>query len=277
MKSYTTTNKNIWMTGSEGMVGGELLKRGVNPLICDITKQEEVTEAVMMYDPEIIIHCAALTNVSYCENHEVEAIRVNVGGVDNIVNVFSGTLIYLSTDHVFNGKRLLGTYQEKHTADPVNIYGVTKFAGEGMAKAGRSKAIIVRTSKLFNHEMMKEDLDALKMGKVREYTNLIRRSFLYVPHFVNGLIKLLDKDLPHGEIVHIAGKEVMSYYGFWYTAAKIFGLDSSLVKSRNYKIEEAPRPFRGGLDTRKASRLGIPLYSALDGLEEIKNGERNII
>lgn len=274
----------IALTGHDGNVGSEILRQrpDIIPLKCDITKAEQVKEEILEVNPSILIHCAALTNVAQCEENEKKAFDVNVGGVRNLVDWFTkGYFIYLSTDHVFDGQKYYA-YSEKHNPSPINIYGRTKHMGEAMARFGSHKAVIVRTSKLFKYEMIKDDLECLSSGMSLEFTNKVFRSFIHIQHFVEGLLSLIDK-ISNKEIViskkdnifHIAGRDRYSYYTFWTMIAREFWIPVGQITKRDYTLEEkgidvAPRPFRCGLDISKAEKLGIPIYSATDGIKLIK-------
>jgi len=78
---------------------------------------------------------------------------------------------------------------------------------------------------------------------------------------------MLDLPMKHGETINLAGRHIFNYYQFWELACEVLELDRKLVRPRKYKIEASPRPFRGGLDVGKALRLGIPIYTAREGLE----------
>jgi dTDP-4-dehydrorhamnose reductase len=113
----------IAVTGHKGQIGRELIKRGYEPLDCDITNLDQVNESIHRVNPDVIIHCAAMTDVEWCETHEKRAFAVNVNGTNNLLYDFTGTLIYLSTVHVFNGQKYWD-YSEKSRPDPVNVYQV---------------------------------------------------------------------------------------------------------------------------------------------------------
>ena len=272
--------KKIAVTGAHGNVGKELVKRGCIPLDCDVTNRDEVQEAIERTHPDVIIHCAAITNVGECEKHSAKAIKVNMGGANNVLRYFTkGTFIYISTDHVFEGKRrgLFGHsgYKETDEPNPVNQYGWSKCGGEAVTLVARrviqTNASIVRTSRLFTHLDLKGGLNDIRTGKEHVYTDLIYRSFLYTPHFVDGLLKLIYLDeIP--EIVHIAGADILSYYRFWLLVNTVLGAPETKDKvlARRHEIDDYPRPFRGGLSVRLAKRLGIPIYTAFDGLMAIK-------
>lgn len=262
----------IYITGYEGNVGSELVKRGFMPFEANITSRKAVN-IIKSKKPEVIIHCAALTNVDYCEEHPDEAFEINVRGTLNLIDQFDGCFIYLSTDHVFSGNEF-NLYREFHPTIPVNKYGMSKFIGEQCLNWTSSgvKGVIVRTSKLFTDEDISTIVDKLTLGETFEVTQLIKRTFLYIPHFVDGLIDLLGKVDRLGEdnIVHISGLERSSYYEFYKKIAQCYGLQHSCMVSRGYELKDVtPRPLRGGLNCTYAKQLGIPLYSDWDGLEAI--------
>lgn len=265
---------NIHCTGHEGTIGKELVRRGAIPLYMDITNAEQVKSVIGDNNPEIIIHCAALTDVGYCEEHPKEAFKVNVEGVRNILDWYNGTFIYISTDHIFPGeKNFFYQPNERHRPNPINIYGLTKYAGEAMCRSAIGKFYIIRTSRLFNFDMMSTDITQLLWEKKeKEFTNIIKRSFLHVNQFVHSLLWFVDSIDTMPTLLHVAGTDTMSYYKFWVQAAMVLGLDEKLIIARNHEIEDYPRPFMGGLDVSKAKKIGMPMFSAIDGLNLVKNG-----
>ena len=261
----------IFVTGSKGMVGEELVSRGVIPLGCDVASEISVKyylNNLNVTKDDLIINCAAITNVNACEENPQFALGVNAWGVHNLVTHHRGRLIQLSTDHVFSGNKWFsGGYSEKHSPLPVNVYGMTKLAGETML-LGLNNTKAIRTSKLFNQEFLERKLAKVRSGELQEFTNLIQRSFLHVKHFVDGLEWMIANWDKCPKILNISGTMIASYFGFFYQAAMKMGLSAELVSSRNYKLKDSvPRPFRGGLNVTAARKLGVPLYSYLDGLK----------
>jgi dTDP-4-dehydrorhamnose reductase len=267
----------IAVTGHKGRIGSELVSRGITPLKCDITNLEETTDAIHSVSPDVIIHCAAKTNVAWCEDDKnyKKAYGVNVRGTANLFHDFEGTVIYLSTVHVFNGQKYF-KYSEKHKPDPPNMYGLTKWSGEVVANAfsNPARSVIVRTSRTFDWDFIESGVkDELGRGRYKDYTTLIKRSFCHTSHFVDGLLWLVDNldKYPDLGLLHIAGTDMLSYYDFWIQVANMFGFDNQLVVPRTQKIKESPRPFRGGLNVNKAKKMGMPLFSAVDGLKFIRD------
>jgi dTDP-4-dehydrorhamnose reductase len=267
----------IAVTGHEGRIGSLLVKRGYTPLECDIADEEQVRDTVLSVNPDVIIHCAAMTDVGWCEENKKEASKVHIRGTDNVLQSFKGsTFIYLSTVHVFNGRKYFD-YTEKHEPSPVNEYGWTKWAGEIVANTFAERPIVLRISKAFDYEWMKSALDVIQnpyeisdSAVMVEFPTFIKRSFVYTPHLVEG-IAWVAENLPDVKLLNVSGTDTLSYYDFWVWAAKMLGLDENRIIPRKHEIDEYPRPFRGGLNVKKAKKLGVPLYSVIDGLKAVKD------
>jgi len=261
----------IAVTGSEGRLGSWLVnKYGFTPLNCDVTKPEEVKHFIKSISPDVIIHTAAMTNVAQCEENPQKAFTVNVEGTKNIVDNFTrGLLIYISTVHVFDGNKQ-ALYTETSKPSPLNRYGWTKWIGEEMAKFGTHQTIIVRTSKLFDLSYLAPGMKLLQNGEPQDYPAFIHRSFIYVPHFIDELMKLIELHETAPSIVNIAGGLSFSYYNFWDAIANEFGYNRGLILARTIDNGDVARPKNGGLSTKLAESTGLPVYSALDGIKAIK-------
>jgi len=266
----------IGITGSDGLIGSRLLGDllafdGLIPLAIesDIRDTKKLAKEIRSKNVNMLVHCAALTDVEYCEEHPEEALAVNAEGVHNILNVFDGNyFIYLSTDHVFHGKRFGVAYTEKHEPSPVNMYGLTKLAGEGMAKFFFRKTVIVRASKVFTAESLYGSWDVLNSGLPLTFTDVIKRSFVHIDDFINGLIYIILNVDGMPEIIHLAGLDTMSYYKFWRMIAVEKGIDPELVVPRKTKLKDLPpRPYNGGLNCGVAKKLGVPLYHVNHGIK----------
>ena len=265
--------KNVYIIGHKGMIGSELVSRGYNYLECDITNPFQVKEAISSASPGTIILCAAKTNVDWCQENLTGAISVNVTGVNNIVDVFNGRLIYISTDYIFDGHKFLGSgYRENHTPNPLNYYGKTKWAGEWIATARVNKSFtkIIRTSRLFNKEYVNRKLYNIRSQGPYEFSNVLKRSYLHVNHFVDGLQFVLDNWEKMPTILNISGTDILSPYLFFSAIAKLerFAIGEHLIRPRNIKLRNViARPIRGGLNVGLAKTLGVPLYSVWEGVE----------
>jgi dTDP-4-dehydrorhamnose reductase len=202
---------------------------------------------------------------------------VNVRGTSNVVDAMpKGSLfIYMSSDHVFNGNSWFNQgYGEWQTPTPINRYGFSKWGGELASKSPRCRTVIVRSSRNFNYAWAEPTIDKLKNGETIIFTDLIKRSFYHVNHFVEGLLYLAHNNnkFPKLDIINISGKNIFSYYLFWSSLKNYLELPGEIKPRREEVKSEAPRPFRAGLDTKQAERLGFPLHSMAEGFELLRQG-----
>lgn len=150
------------ITGYKGQLGydvkRELLKRGVkeedilaiDKEEMDITNREEVNKVVKEFAPDVIFHCAAWTAVDKAEDMSDACYNVNVVGTKNVVDAsleVGATIIYMSTDYVFDGTKE-GLYTEEDKVNPKSVYGKTKFLGEEEVRRN-PKHFITRISWVF--------------------------------------------------------------------------------------------------------------------------------
>lgn len=147
----------VWIVGSEGQIG-EAINEMLNPLEIealntdknelDITQTDEVLRFGEINRPDVIINCAALTDVELCEKEPEHAFRVNALGARNLSIVARKTgakMVQLSTDDVFDGfgKR---PYTEFDDTNPITVYGKSKLAGEKYVKEFTHKHFIIRSN-----------------------------------------------------------------------------------------------------------------------------------
>ena len=164
----------IMITGCHGQLGNELisiLKSGVSEIgpipkglenaeICavdidslDISDCAAVKSLVSTEKPNVIINCAAMTNVDGCESDYETAFKVNAMGVRNLAMAakeVDGKLIHVSTDYVFAGDGVR-PYVEWDKVDPKSAYGASKALGEKYALEFNDKSFVVRTSWLYGY------------------------------------------------------------------------------------------------------------------------------
>jgi len=117
----------------------------------DVTDLDRVRDMMSRYKPVVVIHTAALTDVDGCETAPWDALRINAMGAQNVALAcleVDAAMLYVSTDFVFNGTRG-GPYAEWDAADPVNVYGQSKYAGEVAVRDHLRRFFIVRTSGLY--------------------------------------------------------------------------------------------------------------------------------
>lgn len=144
--------KNIIMiSGGEGRLGS-YFKKLDNFIIAptraemDILDKKALNFFFNKYKPDIFIHCAAMTGPIQCDQEPINAMRANIEGTCNVVDVcnkYKTRLVYICTDYVFKGDK--GNYSEEDELYPQNLYAWSKLGGECAVRM-YPQALIIRTS-----------------------------------------------------------------------------------------------------------------------------------
>jgi len=152
---------NILVTGANGQLGREMQRlSAVSPnnytftdvAELDVTDAGAVRQAVAQTRAEVIVNCAAYTNVERAEEDEEAADRLNRGAAENLARAAEAngaTLIHVSTDYVFDGTAHLPYTEDAPTA-PLGVYGRTKLAGERAVAESGCKYLTFRTAWLYS-------------------------------------------------------------------------------------------------------------------------------
>ncbi|MEX2415494.1 MAG: dTDP-4-dehydrorhamnose reductase [Paenibacillaceae bacterium] len=153
----------VMVTGSKGQLGFDLARTimeshetfALDRQQLDVSDAGAVMAKVQEISPDVIIHAAAYTKVDEAEQEPIMAFRTNSIGSRNIAiaaAVCGAKLVYISTDYVFDGKKG-EPYCESDRPNPINVYGISKYAGELFVQSLHNRVFIVRTSWLYggNH------------------------------------------------------------------------------------------------------------------------------
>tara|TARA_A100001015_G_C14770421_1_gene625027 strand:+ start:56 stop:793 length:738 start_codon:yes stop_codon:yes gene_type:complete len=137
-----SSNYHLICTGSN-------IHEGQKGISLDIRNQVNLKEVVNSTSPDVIVNLAAMTNVDACEKYPKLAGEINVAGLKHICDSFSGKVVQLSTDYVFDGKS--GPYNEKDQVCPISIYGKTKLAAERILLDSNANNLVVRGNVLYDY------------------------------------------------------------------------------------------------------------------------------
>lgn len=219
--------------------------------ILDITDFHSVISVISEQKPDIVIHCAAYTNVDRAEEDYETAHKINATGTENLAKVCGEkniTLVYISTDYVFSGKEIK-ILKPTDDTNPLNNYGLTKWQGEQAVRKYCKKYYIARTAWLYGiHgrnfvETMISLADKPELKVVDDQVGCPT----WTVELCNGIIKLLSGKA--FGTYHVCGGGQTSWYGF---AKEIFNLSGLNVNLKPCTTDEFPRP---------AER---PAYSVMD-------------
>jgi dTDP-4-dehydrorhamnose reductase len=263
----------ILITGARGQLGTQLckmLQRGDSELgsipevykavditaidyqELDITKVANTLSFIEKLHPDVIINCAAYTNVDGCESNQDAAFAVNAIGSRNLAMAaekVGARLIHVSTDYVFAGDGSV-PYREFDQAKPVSVYGKTKLLGEEYIKTFCSRYFIVRTAWLYGYDGNNFVKTILKVAKEKGHLDVVddqRGNPTNAEDLAFHLLKLALTE-EYG-IYHCTGNGECSWYDF---ASKIVEYAS---------IPCTVTPIISSQLTRTAKR---PSFSSLD-------------
>lgn len=293
----------ILITGSNGLTGqkliGELQRRqhqdyiGIsrgenrNPDLpnsqyasIDITDRKALLESIQSYQPDLIIHTAAMPNVDHCAQHPEACYATNVEAVKTLVEACRTDgikLVHLSTDFVFDGQN--GPYDEQATTSPISIYGQSKEQAEQSIIDSGIQAVIVRTILVYGtcHAMSRSNIvlwarAALSKG---EPIRIVNDQFR-MPTLAEDLAwACIEAGLrPVTGIFHISGPDFISVYDLVKAVAKQAGYDEHLVVPVTSEALQQPadRPPTTGFVLDKAiQQLNYKPKSFLEGLQILES------
>jgi len=248
----------------------------------DITVRSDVETTINEINPDIIINCAAYTDVDGSERNKDKAHMVNVAGLQNLIHAsdHSTYFVQISSDYVFDGDA--GPYSEEDHTFPINYYGKTKLEAENILRGSRRKYLIIRSNVLYSEILIYKSnffswvYKSLINNKSISVVNDQISNPTYVFHLVDVIFLCII--LNTEGIYHYGSDDYLSRYEFAIIIAEVFGFDKSLLspidtKSLLDKVQSyiAERPVNSGLKVDKIEReLNISTYSTEYSLKKIQ-------
>lgn len=263
----------ILITGGKGQFGTDLEREltgsGGHEVICpgrdrlDVTRPDQVREAVEAVRPEVVVHAAANTSVDRCELEPDGAYLVNALGTRNVAVAAArvkARLVYISTDYVFDGRKK-EPYTEFDLPAPLSVYGKSKLAGENYAAAFSARFFIVRTSWLYGRRGNNFVKTMLKLASARPEVAVVNDQ-VGTPTFTEDLARfigvLIQTEL-YG-IYHASNNGACSWFDFARSIFRLAGLTHVAVKpiATAELNRPAPRPAYSVLDNYCLRLQGLP-------------------
>jgi dTDP-4-dehydrorhamnose reductase len=246
---------------------------GVKALGADLADPAETRRIFLQVRPSIVVHCAAATNVDWCEEHPDEARRINgemPAAIAEMAAQSGAQFLYVSTDSVFDGER--GNYGETDTPSPVNAYAKTKLQGEREVLHHHPAASISRVNLYGWNAQNKESLaewilKQLTLGNAVPGFSDVHFCPVLANDVAEIVLAMLDQNL--SGLYHIVGAERVSKYEFARRVATIFGFDPGQVRPTRLADAKlkARRPQDTSLNTGKICvALGRPMPDVAEGL-----------
>ena len=280
--------KKVLITGSNGQLGTKILSLKKfnfsfiptslhikNNIHLDITNSSQVKKILNEYNPDVIINCAAYTNVEKANTNKKKCHDVNVNGVKNLIRYSSKhtKLIHISSDYVFDGKSEK-PYEENDYTYPINYYGKTKLESENyLIGCEKNNYLIFRPNVIYSdignnffmyvHESLKNNKNIyLVDDQISNPTNCL--------NFANIILESILMDL--NGIYHYGSLDIVSRYDFGIKIANYFNLNKEYINriSTDQLQQKSKRPFNTSLNCDKIqSHLDCTLLTSEQSFNNI--------
>jgi dTDP-4-dehydrorhamnose reductase len=235
---------------------------GLDHVALDITDSSSVERAVVLHEPDVVVNCAAYTDVDGAEADEPSAMRVNDEGAALLAAAAASVgakIVHPSSDYVFDGSSRR-PYVESDVTGAVSAYGRSKLAGETSVAVSNPRHFIVRASWLFGIGGRNFVETMLRLGNERPEVLVVSDqvgSPTYTRHLGEGLAQLLEGD--EFGIHHMAADGECSWYDF---AQEIFdqaGVECRVMAGTTEMLARpAPRPAFSVLGTERRNPIRLP-------------------
>jgi dTDP-4-dehydrorhamnose reductase len=267
----------LLVTGAAGMLGRDVVQAAANAghdvvgfghAELDVADAETARAKIEGERPDVVINCAAWTDVDGAEEHEEEATRINGEGAGNAAAAAASvgaSVVYVSSDYVFDGSKG-APYVESDQTAPLSAYGRSKLAGEEATRAANKRHFVVRSAWLFGtggrnfvETMLRLAADHGEVLVVRDQVG----SPTYTWHLAHGLVRLIE-GVEHGTH-HMAAAGACSWYEF---AREIFeqaNVECQVMSATTEMLgRPAPRPAYSALASQREHPIELPSWQ--DGL-----------
>ena len=287
---------NILVTGANGQLGTALRNSSANSVDkyiftdvteLDITDAEAVKKAVMDNGIDVIVNCAAYTNVDKAEDDAEFAELLNATAVRNLaeaVKLNDGTLIHVSTDYVFGKEPYNVPCREDQTGTPTGVYGLTKLHGEQEIKKSGVKALIFRTAWLYSEYGRNFVKTMLGLTSTKPELKVVfdqTGTPTYAQDLADAIFHIIENRMINGNegIYHYSNEGVCSWFDFTKIIAELAGntqCDIQPCHSSEFP-SKVVRPSYSVLDkTKFKETFGIKVPYWTDSLKKcIKNLKEN--
>jgi dTDP-4-dehydrorhamnose reductase len=273
---------NILVTGSNGQLGNEMrvlsqsypqhtyFFTDVEDL--DITQRAMVADYVTANAIDLIVNCAAYTNVDKAEEDESNALKINAEAL-SVLGSQGVHVVHVSTDYVFSGEEHRPCRETDQVA-PRTVYGYTKYEGEKRLLAVCPEAVIIRTAWLYSAYGNNFVKTMIRLGQERQELRVVFDQVgtpTYAADLAQAIFTIIQSPVWRPGVFHFSNEGVCSWYDFTLAIHHLYGgIDCRIVpillEEYAYKT---PRPHYSVLDKSKYKQtFGVSIPHWLESLEK---------
>ena len=240
---------------------------GFNHAQLDLAKSNQVRERLSLREFDVVVNCAAMTNVDLCESQPEQAFAINAEVPKHLAEICSEKktkLIHFSTDYVFDGEKR-EPYVETDPAKPISVYGESKRAGEENVLTMQDRHLVVRVSWVFGPDRPSFIDSMIRRAREEEHIDAIADKFstpTYTRDIGEMLPQFFDVDVPGG-VLHFANAGQCSWQEYAQHALDCCRASGVPLKAKTVRPEKmadmknwiARRPVYSALSTAKYAKL----------------------
>src|SRR5262245_15936473 len=276
----------IVLIGATGQLGGDLLRSNPGHDIIapgrdqlDLARPHEAARLIARVRPETVINCAAFHNVPRCEEEPAQAFLINCVAVRDLAAACAergARLVTFSSDYVFGGARTV-PWREDDPPWPLQVYGITRLAGEHAALAAApDQAVIIRTCGLYGRSGARSKGGNFVDARVADAAPGKRIEMaceqIVAPTSTDDLSRAVYALIAHQTlrpgIYHLVNEGACSWYEFTREIVRLIGVSAEVVPvDRGGRTGNMRRPHYSVLQNTKARALGIVLRPWREALE----------
>lgn len=276
----------ILITGGNGQLGSELrhlLDEQQLAYVATDSSELDITDAaatmakVQAIKPTVIYHCAAYTAVDKAEDEGKELDElVNIQGSENVAKAaeaVGATMVYISTDYVFDGQLTDGEYTVDAPTHPLNEYGRTKLAGEQAVQQFTSKHYIIRTSWVFGKYGHNFVFTMQKLAQTHPKLTVVNDQFgrpTWTRTLAEFMTYAVANEVPYG-VYHLSNEHACTWYEFAKEILKDTDVTIDPVTSEQFP-QKAHRPQHSVMDLSKVKATGFVIPTWEEALAEMLEG-----
>ncbi len=276
--------KKILITGSSGFLGCRLalfFKDKYELLLpthaeLNVSREDAVRAYMEENLPDVVVHCAALSNTGYCQQHPEESHRVNVQGTMKLAKACKQTgakLIFMSSDQVYNGTPMLGLLKEEDVLQPVTIYGQHKLEAEQRALWNLPQAVGLRLTWMYDvpSSLLKLNNNILvNLQKAHNEGTTIKTAIHEFRGVTNvwEVVRNMEKtfSLPGG-VYNFGSSNMLNSYQLHLEAARLLDMEepASFILPDEERFCDMERNLT--IDCSLIGKHGIFFYDSVEGIE----------
>lgn len=270
----------VVVIGANGQLGSEIMEafgsdvKGFDINDLDVTDYDSLN-VISDFSPEIVINASGYVNVSGAENDVENCFGVNTIGALNVAKFCSrinAINVYIGTDYVFDGSKKI-PYVESDLPNPVNVYGISKYAGEIFTRNYSQKHYILRLSSLFGKgakgkkaNFIEKIIERARSSDKIEVVDDIIMSPTYAKDVANNMKKFFEPNPEYG-IYHFANQGYCSWHEFALKILDIMKIKADVKKISSYEQDSVlRRPAFTAMENKKLKALGIEMRTWQEAL-----------